>query len=236
MKRSALYYFVMLMTFFSITSLSAEVKGRVDAGPVWMRIKMKAEEKTVRRADMWGGRFDLLLLPLQGCDYVSGLCLKPFVFGGRGDDTSLLSWGCGFGHYTPITDRITIVPLVGVSRTYLHSTIDVPIPELNSVFKNQKDRIHSLTFYIGGDAIFKITENLYFTAMYTYGWARVRTRIGGFINSSGSSEGSNIGGMLEYYFTNCFSANIAFAYNTTLDEYKNGIDGYGFKLGLAYLF
>lgn len=236
MKRSILYYFTMLITFFSVATLPAEVKGRVDGGPVWMRVKMKANEKTVRRADMWGGRLDVLVLPFQGCSYVGGFCLKPFVFGGRGDDTSLLSWGCGFGHYTPVTDRITLVPLVGVSHTNLHSRIDIPIPELNSIFENQREKIESNTFYIGSDAIFKITNDLYFTAIYSYGFAKVQTRIGGFINTSGHSQGSNFGGILDYYFTNCLSANIAFAYNTTLDQEKNGIDGFGFKLGLAYLF
>lgn len=236
MKRNTIFYYLITMMLFSFVSLSAVGYGRIDAGPLWMKIKFQNDGRTYHEVDMWGARSDAILLPLQAFGY--GVCIKPFVFGGKGKNSDLLSYGGSIGHYTPITEKLTIVPLVGVSHTNIHLFFD-NIPIGNNAFEPNRQKTESNTFFIGGELILKLNPNWYLTGIYQYGWSRMHTRVGDNPikkRSSGGSAGSNVGFLLDYYFNDRMSVNLGFAYNTSLDENKFGIVGYGFKTGLTYLF
>ena len=103
-------------------SVDARVRGRVEAAPLYLHIGVVQSGQTTQRIDMYGGRLDATILPFEGY----GVCLKPFGFGGWGNGSDIYSYGLGLGHYTPISDRITLIPVVGVSRTHMETQLDVP--------------------------------------------------------------------------------------------------------------
>lgn len=230
MKRCAVFSCLIFLMLISFASLPGVGRGRVDVGPLWMRLKFQNDGETFHKVDMWGARVDSIILPFEGY----GVCLKPFVFGAKGSGSDFLSYGGSLGHYTPITEQLTVVPLVGFSHTNMHTKVDVPAPP--TIFENEKEKIESNNFFIGGELIFKLNPNWYLTLVYQYNWARVHTRIGDLVKTAGGSTGSNVGCLLDYYLNNCVSINLGFAYNASLDEERYGVVGYGFKTGLTYLF
>lgn len=217
-------------------SVDARVRGRVEAAPLYLHIGVVQSGQTTQRIDMYGGRLDATILPFEGY----GVCLKPFGFGGWGNGSDIYSYGLGLGHYTPISDRITLIPVVGVSRTHMETQLDVPALALY----NLSQRFRSYSFYVGGEAVYKLTPCFYVTGIYQYGWANTKTLIDtpspfeAFVPrvSRGESQGSNFAFVFDYYFKECISASLGIGYNNSLSKERHGIKGYGIKLGAAYTF
>lgn len=225
-------YLVFLSAFILFTSDScySDCKGKIDPGVIFVRVKVQESGQTIKTLDMGGARIDGTIILAEGY----GICLKPFFQAASGDG-DLLSGGIGLGHYTPITKRFCILPVVGFNAGHLQTRIDLPIAP-GIVLEDQKERFHSKGFYIGLEASYKISPNFIVSGIWQYNWSRTHTRIGSVVNQTSFCQGSNYAITADYYFCDNWSVNAAAAINNSLSKEKHGIVAYGGKLGVGYLF
>lgn len=223
MFRTTLY----LLMFFSLvkSNLFGTTHGRLDVAPVAMRVKIQESGKTIETLDMVGGRVDGTFQLVDGY----GVVLKPFFFGASGGG-DLVSGGCSIGHYTPISDKWTITPLLGWTYSNLKTTIDLPAFGLTGL----REKFKSNSFNLGFEAAYQFWPDWYLTGVYQYGFAHTNTKIGSLLSSKGKSEGSSFALILDYYLKCNWVITGAFAYNNSLSKEKHGIEGYGFKAGIGY--
>lgn len=233
---------ILVLLFVSISSGSAQVKGRVDAGYVDLQMNLLESGKTINKLWMGGGRVDSTIVPFEGY----GVALKTSTTAVTGDG-DMFNNSLGLGHYTPINDRWTLVPAAGWTYTHLSSMHDIPSVGLYNI----REKIRSNSVYIGTDIIFKINEEWYLTGVVQYAWARSTTFLGtkgrssifapNFIipfnqNVNGSSSGLSGAAIVDYYFREDWSFNVAFGYNSTLSEERHGLRVLGWKAGMSYTF
>ncbi|GAB4237376.1 MAG: hypothetical protein Tsb0021_17210 [Chlamydiales bacterium] len=221
------YVFPLLLTCLSymITLPSeAAVKGRVEAAPIYLHLRTIFSGQTNKEVDLYGGRADATLIPIEN----NGFCIKPFLFGGAGKDSDLISYGCGIGYFFPVKN-FYLIPTVGISRT----RFDIPFV---STIGNLDQKFRSVSYNVGGEIIYKWNECLYFTGVYQYGFAHTTTDIELLGRSTGHSQGSNYAAVIDYYIRECAALSLGFGYNTSLSRERHGLKGYGLKFGLAYLF
>jgi hypothetical protein len=222
--------FLVLTSTFIVGEGYGEIHGKVDFAPIFARVKVQESGQTVKTLDMGGARIDGTFLFIDG----TGICLKPFIqaASGKGD---LTSGGVGLGHYTPLTEKIAVLPSFGFTASHLQTRIDLPIAP-GFVIKGQKERFRSIGFYLSLEACYKITPNLVLSGIYQYNWSKTHTVIGNLISQSAHCEGPNYALLLDYYFCENWSVNGAIAMNKSLSREKHGIVAYGAKLGIGYLF
>lgn len=201
--------------------------GRIDVAPLALRVKVQESGKTIETLDMQGGRADMTWQLVEGYGFV----LKPFLYGASGGG-DLVSGGINVGHYTPITDQWTVTPFIGWTGSSLETTIDLPLFGLFRV----REKFRASSANLGMELAYKFNDCWVVTAVYQYGWAHTRTKIGDLRTSKGKSQGSSSALILDYYWTPCWIISAAAAYNNSLSKEKHGLEGYGFKLGLGYQF
>lgn len=214
--------------------LEPEFKGRFDVGPAYFNVAIQENGKTRNHLDMVGGRFDATLLFFKNC----GLCLKPYVFGGQGGG-HLFSGGCGIGHYTPVNDKLSLIPVVGRGYANLSSFIDLDHGQ--AVIPHVKERFRSWSSYVGIDAVYSFNEKWCLTLGYLYAWASTHTTLSSDllpfkVKVKGRSQGPIYSAMLDYYFYPNWSVTAGVAANSSLDKEKFGIEGFGARFGLSYTF
>lgn len=218
-------------------------RGRVDAGPAFYRIMVQENGKTTQTIDVYGARADATLLFFKKL----GLCLKPFATGAGGDG-AFYGYGIGLGHYTPLSDWLYVIPLIGLSWTDLRTHVDLelptgfppPLPPAVAL-KNVKERFDSNSRYVGFEVLYQALTNVWLTFDYQYAWANSKTILThgdlpeGRLVSDGSTQGSNFAGSIDYYFPESnWSLGLAGGFNSSLDEEKFGIEGWGLKLSIGY--
>lgn len=223
MIRGLLCFFVFLTSMTQ--NLFGSTHGRIDAGPIYLRLKVQESGKTIKTLEMAGARADATLQIVE--DY--GFVLKPFLYGASGDG-DFYSGGLSVGHYTPVTDNWTVTPMMGWTYSNLQSTIDIPYYGLT----RQREKFKSNTYNLGFEVAYQFMSDWYLSAIYQYGFARTHTTIGSLISAKGNSQGSSFGLVLDYYFKNNWVVTGAFGYNNSLSKEKHGIEGIGFKAGLGY--
>jgi len=223
-----------LMLFFTeavaALCLQPDIKGRVDGGPAYFQVKVQESGKTVNKLEMYGARFDSTILFIKD----SGICLKPFIFGAGGDG-HIFGAGCSIGHYTPIGKCLSFNPFVGLSYTNLSNHIDFSVPGIGIV-PNVKQRFRSHSTYVGGDLTYNFSECLSITGTYMYAWAHTKTTLNQIGETTGDSQGSNYAVTVDYWIRKNISLLVAGGYNSSLDKEKFGIEGFGVKVGVSYLF
>ncbi len=242
---------LLALFLFSGTFLHARpplcCKGRVDAGPAFYRINVLEEGKTTQTMDLFGGRLDATLLFLEN----SGICLKPTASGATGDG-KFYSYGIGLGHYTPITDWLQVIPVIGLTWTDLRTSIDLdvptglppPFPAIQTLHMVDEE-FDSQSRYVGMEVFYQVHSSLWLTLIYQYAWADSETTLmhPGFIQaghpdgifiSKGSTQGSNFAGSIDYYFPSNWTIGLAGGFNSSLDRERFGIEGWGLKLSIGY--
>ena len=236
--RNVILTAVMVLTTLVSSGADARIKGRVDVGAVGVAIEQLTNGLGTDTLWLGGVRTDATIVPFD----CTGFCLKPMFTYARGNG-EYITGGLGVGHYTPINDCWSVVPYVGVSFTTLHANIKsvqtVPTPAAI-------EDIDSKSFYVGGDIIYNINDCFSITGSAQYAWARSRTHIknlpqgfpGGLteISEKGVTSGPILAVILDYYFCDCWAVSAAFGWNSSLDEERLGMRGYGIKLGLGRMF
>lgn len=209
-------------------SLQAKCMSKVDIGPAYVHIDVLESRNTVKELDLAAFRAEASLIS-EG-----GWYLKPFYLYGKGHDGELTSYGASIGRCIPIFGRLILTPQVGATYTDLHATFHADIGEVKK-FKFQ-EKFKSLAPFVGIEAAIKLTKCWRLYASAQYAWSHSKTRVKDLITSKSDSEGPNYAAMLEYDLNECWSVNVAAAYNESLSKEKNGIRGHGIKLGIARWF
>ncbi len=222
---SILVRFFGLFFFWIPITLSGGIKGKIDLGPTLLDVDILKSGKTEETLHMIGVKGDATLLIYQG------LCIKPgFLLGWR--EGKLAAGSIAVGYYVPLTDKLKILPNVGIAWSYLHTRIDIHELQLFHL----KERFRSKSPFIGIDICYALTEKLTLIALYQYAWSSTHTKIKPIVSEKSHSKGPNYSLGIDYSLNKHWSVVFGVGYNITLSHEKHGIRGKGAKLGLAYYF
>ncbi len=203
-----------------------------DMAPVFVHVDVLHEGHTIKKLDMGGFKTNGTIMLKEGW----GFCLKPDILIAQGHG-ELLSGSLGIGHVTPVTDKLCLTPTIGESITNLRTSYK---PEKFPV--HFKQRFRSTAPFIALEATYKICDGFRVGTSIMYSWSRCHTRTvnnktGILEKSKSNSAGPTYSAMIEKDLNEYWSLNCGASYNTSLDSSKKeGLRGYGFKLGLARWF
>lgn len=247
-----------IFTAFLTSALSAEIRGKIDLGPAYAHVDVLESGKTVKAMHMGALKGDATILFWKGLGVKGGF----LAASGQGD---LFSYNVAVANYTPLKDiikcfrgnsscssnvffnqaeRITLIPSVGVTFTYMSTHINLKEQMLHHL----KERFRSSSPYIALELYYKINCDWTIMAMYQYAWSRTHTKItttrrthspfisGKIHGDHGHSDGPNYTLGVDYTINDHWSVNAGAAYNITLSHEKHGLRGYGFKVGSSYYF
>lgn len=220
--------FFLASLIFIQQPVNAVIHGKVDVAPAYVRIKVQESGKTVNTLNMAAGRIDATVSLFDSC----GICLKPFFQGGSGDHSELLNGGIGLAHYTPINEKLTLIPVVGVAYSQLRTHTNLP----QFCLFHLKEKFRSQSTYIGLEGCYAFTPCFYISLIFHYAWARTRTNIAKFPTKKDHSQGPSYAATFDYYMTKNWAINGAVGYNYSLSHEKHGIVAMGAKLGIGYYF
>lgn len=223
-------------------------KGKVDVGAAFVHIDVLYKGHTQHKIDVAAIKADL------NYRIWSGFIVKPtFLFGGGHNDNEVASGGVGLGFCVPVSNTLSITPLVGCSWGYLRTSfkIDHPATAAFGVSPRIRERFRSQSPYIGFETSWTFRPAWRVVLSYQYAWSRTHTqlRLAGIdpsqlpigvkeedTNSRSHTKGTNISGMLEHDLNDNWSVNLGAAYNNSLSKEKHGLRAWGVKIGAAYWF
>jgi hypothetical protein len=205
--------------------------GKIDAGPVYINMKVLQHGKTQQTLEMYGFRADATIQVFPGEGLFRGIVVKPSGTWAEGSG-NFVTGGIGIGHYTPIMDCLAVTPLVGIVYSRLSTWVDYSEFGLSI----QKQIACATTPYVGIDICYTINPQWLVSGSIQYGWAAGRTYIGILGLSKGQSAGPTLSAMVDYYVTPQWSINAAWAYNHTLTQERHGMKASGCRLGLGYTY
>lgn len=228
--RRTLFSMILFLLGFIPSLLQAKICGKADIGPTLIDIDVLESGKTVETLHMKGCKADATVLLYQG------FCIKPGFLWGEGHGI-LRAGSIAVGYYLPVTERIKILPNIGVSWSYLRFKVDLEDLQLFDL----KERFRSESPFIGMDISFCLTDKWTIIASYQYAWSRTQTKIrskllGTVIDDKSHSCGPNYSLGVDYSLNQNWSIIFGVGYNITLSKEKHGLRGKGAKLGIAYYF
>jgi opacity protein-like surface antigen len=214
-----------ILACLSFSSLYGALHGKIDLGPTLMDIDILESGKTIETLHMKGVKGDLTLLVYQG------FCIKPSFIWGRGHG-QLAAGTVAIGYYLPLTEKLKILPNVGITWSYLYTRVD--FEELNLF--DLKERFRSDSPFIGMEICYSLTDKWTLMGVCQYAWSRTYTKIGALVSDKSHSCGPNYSLGVDYSLNEHWSVVFGVGYNITLSKEKHGIRGKGAKLGIAYYF
>lgn len=217
--------FIFISLILCSASLYSACCGKIDMGATLMDVDILESGKTIRTLHMKGVKGDATVFVYEG------LCIKPGFMWGSGDG-ELTAGSIAVGYCLPLNKSLRIIPNVGMSWSYLHTTIDL---EPLNLF-DQKERFRSNGSFIGMEICYSLTEKWTLMGLYQYAWSQTHTKIGSIVSSNSHSCGPNYALGIDYSFNKNWSLNFGLGYNISLSKEKHGIRGKGAKLGIAYYF
>ncbi|MDP1836279.1 MAG: hypothetical protein Q8K75_10200 [Chlamydiales bacterium] len=215
----------------------AFASGKVDFGPCYVNMKVLQHGKTQNTLEMYGVRGDATIQVFPGESIVRGIVIKPSGTWAEGDG-NFVSTGVSLGHYTPLgfctpfLEDVAVTPIFGVVYSRLSTWVDYAefgLPNLKQVTS-------ATTPYLGIDVAWQINPRWLLSGSFQYGWAAGRTHIDVLGFSKGQSTGPTCSVMLDYYITQCWSVNAAWAYNHSLTQELHGMKVNGCRIGLGYTY
>lgn len=223
--KTTLFRVLFAIICFSVSSAQAFIHGKIDVGPTIMNIDVLESGKTIETLHMKGVKGDANFLLYEG------LYVKPSILWGKGHG-ELTSGSLSVGYYLPITKKFKILPNVGITWSYLRTTVDI---EPLMMF-DLKERFRSASPFIGMELCYSITEKWTVMAIYQYAWSRTHTKIAKIVSDHSHSCGPNYSLGVDYSINKNWSVTFGVGYNIMLSKEKHGLRGYGAKLGAAYYF
>lgn len=217
-----------------------------DMAPVFVHVDVLHEGHTIKKLDMGGFKTNGTIMIKEGW----GFCIKPDILYAQGHG-ELISGSIGIGHVTPITDKLCITPTVGESMTNLRTSYTDKESFIQYGLKrvHLKNRFRSTAPFVALEATYKICDGFRVGASFMYSWSRCHTRLENkhiklgdqtikiVKKSKSNSAGPTWSAMIEKDLSECWSVNAGVSYNSSLDSSKKeGLRGYGFKLGVARWF
>src|ERR1700733_13064527 len=207
------------------SSLCAECMGKFEIAPAYVHIDVLEKRNTVKKINMGAIRSEANFM------IGKGWVLKPMGLYGKGDGGELTTASLGFGACIPLGKRFILIPSIGAAYTCLNTSFELEHEVFGPL--KFKESFHSISPYIGLELNYRIRPDLRIGASIQYAWSRSKTKIKDLFTQKGHSQGPNFSSLLEYDFNQKWSMNMGFAYNESLSREKDGIRGYGAKLGIV---
>ncbi len=207
-----------LFTLVAVNCMYADVHGKIDAGPLLMRVDVLKAGNVVKKLEMRGVRANgTIVLP-------NGLCLKPdFMYAYH--DAIMFSGSLAAGFYYPIMKNVSIAPFAGVAASSMRIV-------------DAKRWSNSWGPYVGIDCTWKLHNKVLLSLGYQYGWSRTYTKV---LTSDSTAlkahvQGPSYTGIVDYIINDTWGATFAAAYNISKTKEKYGTRGKGGRLGICYKF
>jgi hypothetical protein len=212
------------------------VRGKVDGGPVKIEIDIVNKGKKERQLDFTGGSINGSFVFGE-----YGFCLKPKLMAASGEGETWNA-GIGAGVVLPLDLKdygtLYTTPSAGIAFGELNTHLDMTSP---LVLNGVSEVHHTQTPYVGIDFAWSTNCKLMFSFMYQYGWSRSHTVIkhstaGTLLDQKTEAAGSNYAFQVDYYYTDNWSVNAAYALNTSYSKEKNGFEAHGYRIGVGRSF
>lgn len=256
-------YFIALlatMSLFSIATVEAKISGKVDFGPAIAKMRLYSDKVLTRDKDLPGVKINGTFVVKEPETWYNGITFKPDFVYLKGSD-EYASIGLGLGYFIPMSmvseslKRLSISPHVGGSLGLRRADFaNAPFGTANNtgtLAGKTTDRTSSV--FVGMDLGFALTEKLYLSLVGNYKFVDLRTKAhdnvysiltgvgaGGSANvpslhTNVSSKGWSCGVVLDYYFNDNWSVNVAYGYEYA-EKDKNSSKIEGYRIGAAYTF
>lgn len=227
-------YFFSLFTaiFFSLstTYIYGECQSKFDVAPAYMHLDVIVNNQTIQKNDMPAFRAEYSRYIKKGW-WVKAVGL----YGKNKAEFSGLTLATGFS--LPIHEKILLSPGIGLSGSRFTTILTLPVhnPETDAfVFVKVPQKFEALSPYIGVEVAYKICQGTRLYLSVQYAWSYSEIKFQRLFKEKSDSGGPTFSLMLEHDLSNRWSVNIAGTYNESLSNQKDGLRGYGGKIGLAY--
>ncbi len=208
-------------------NLAAKIWGKVELAPAYIHLDVLEKGHTAKELDLPAIRADGVVI------FGGGWCVKPMFMYGK-NEGELITGAIGFGHCLPIGDCFFLTPSAGVSMANLNTPITAEVaPE---VYMEFEDNFRSISPYLCLELTYSIADNMRVTGTFQWAWCHTHTKIKHVLDNKSWSNGPSYGAQYEYDLNKCWSVNVGIAYNESMGETKDGIRGYGGKIGIARWF
>ncbi len=229
--------------FGSSQSIEAQCSAKVDLGLAYVHLDNLEEGKTIHSADLAAVRADV------NFKLFKGLIVKPTVLFGSSSpfevdsEDSIFASAITVGHCVPVTEKLLLQPNIGYTytrmKTVYNGTTTTVNPFLGLVevhFHGVKQSFRSHGPSLGLEAYYSFTNCFRACVSVQYIWSKTHSELHGLFSDSSYTKGPSYSAMLEYDFNECWSVNVAGAYNVSLTKEKHGLRAAGAKIGLARWF
>lgn len=237
----------LLLCLLTLSSpLLAYPKGKIDAGATALEVQVFLDGEKVETTNYYGINSTATLALLYGVcgndSLLDGIVLKPRALGAWNGGSYIWNTALGIGYYIPIGD-FSVTPLVGEFYGELSTHAPAAILRPDVFGPDVPQHSKSYGTYIGIDLSYTLCDWM-FSLSYQYAWTHTKTHYNTPTNPfffptntfHDHSSGSSIAGQIDYYINDCWSINLAAAYNESLTHEKHGLKIYGVRLGMGYTF
>lgn len=228
---TALFVTTTTLSFFN-AALHGEIQGRAEVAAAYVHIDVIKDNNTEKKMDLPAVKGDATIV------FYEGWCLKPSILYGD-KDGRLFTAALGFGRTIPFMECFCVTPSVGVSYTDMQTDLKDFVPGFGELHFDAE--FESTSPYVNIDLSYKFCDCWRLVGNVQYAWSRSHSKykertFKTVSHDKGSSSGFNYGGMIEYDFTDCWSINVGAAYNNSLSKDKDGLRGFGTKIGIVRWF
>lgn len=229
MNKFTIYFFIVMLGG-AFSSLQGEIRGKLGLAPVLLDVDILESGKTIETLHMKGVKGDATVL------FYKGFCIKPGFLWGQGHG-ELTAGNIALGCYVPICKDLKILPNIGCTWSYLHTTLDLEEVMLFGL----RERFRSSSPFLAMEISYSITDKWTLIGVYQYAWSRTHTKISSHHTGTVASDKSHTCGPnyslgVDYSFNEHWSLVFGVGYNITLSKEKHGLRGKGAQLGVAYYF
>ena len=242
-KLHLLFLSLIAFTFGGISKTDAQCSAKVDLGVAYVHLDNLTHGHTTHSADLAALRGEVSFKLFKG------LILRPYALYGASSpfktnsEDSLFTTGVSIGHCIPVMEKLIIQPNVGWAYTRSKTVFNDTVQQINPIlgvidihFHGIKQTFNSNGPFIGLDAYYAFTDYFRLNISFQYAWSRTHSEVHNAFNSKDDAKGANWSAMLEYDLNECWSVNVAGAYNNSLTHEKHGLRAAGAKLGIARWF
>jgi hypothetical protein len=224
-------------------SVEAQCSAKVDLGAAYVHLDNLTSGVTTHSADLAAIRADVNFKLFEG------LIVKPTALYGASNpfhvqsDDSLFAAAITVGHCFPITEKILVQPNVGYTYTKMKTVFSgvvtnfiPPCGPTEIHFHGLKQSFTSNGPSLGLEGYYFFTKRFRLCLAVQYIWSKTDAEVHGIYNDKSHTKGPSYSGMLEWDINDCWSVNVAGAYNISLTKEKHGLRAAGAKVGIARWF
>lgn len=242
-KISLFFLALTAFAFGGVKSVEGQCSTKVDLGAAYVHLDNLTSGRTTHSADLAAIRADVNFKLFQG------LIVKPTALYGASNpfhvksDDSLFAAAITIGHCVPITEKFMVQPNIGYTYTRMKTVFNGSTTEIVPPCGPIEIRFHGIKQSFSSNGPSAGLEGYYFftkcfraCVSFQYIWSKTDAELHGVYSDKSHTKGPSYSAMLEYDINDCWSVNVAGAYNISLTKEKHGLRAAGAKLGIARWF